>query len=188
MRWVRFRVTSCEYAQAAFETKRIRHGADEASARLQHTLHVFDREGRIGQMLEHLARHDDVERLVTERKLVLDIRPSCLDLEPRCSALERCMVDIDADNGVLARIVLRQRAGATTDVQDVESGSADEVRDQPCPFVGAEDELLPVPVVGAVALVESLEPRCHLVRGTHRPSSITARAASSAIRKSHGTR
>ena len=188
MRWVRFRVASCENAQAAFETKCIRHGADEPPARLQHTLHVFDREGRIGQMLEHFARDDDVERLVSEWKLVLDIRPSRLDLEPGGSALERRVVDIDADNGVLTRIVLRQRASATTDVQDVESRSADEVRDQPCPFVGAEDELLPVPVVGAVALVESFEPRCHLMRGTHRLSSKTARAASSAIRKSHGTR
>jgi hypothetical protein len=188
MRRIRFGVASRENAQSALETKCIRHGADEASARLQHTLYVFDCERRIGQMLEHLACHDDVERLVGERKLILDIRPDRLDLEPGCSALECCMVDIDADNGVLARIVLRQRAGATADVQDFESRSADEIRDQPCPFVGAEDELLPVPVVGAVALVESFEPRGHLFHGTHRPSSITARAASSAIRKSHGTR
>jgi hypothetical protein len=98
------------------------------------------------------------------------------------------MIDIDADNGVLARVVLCQRARATTDVQHIESRSADEIRDQPCSFVGAEDELLAVAVVRAVALVESLEPGRHRLHGTHRPSSITVRAASNASRKSHGTR
>jgi hypothetical protein len=188
MRWVSLRMPSGKNSQPALEAKRIRHGADKASARLQHTAHVFDREGGIGQMLEHFARHDDVERIVSERELVLDVSPDRFDLEPRGGALEGQVVDIDADDGVLGRVVLCECAGATTDIQDVESRSADEIRDQSGPFVCAEDEILSFAVVGAVALVESFESRCHLVRGTHLRSSITARAASSAIRKSHGTR
>ncbi len=188
MRWVSFRVPSGKHAQSALEAKCIRDGADEASARLQHTLHVLDREDRVGQMLEHLARHDDVERLVREGKLVLHVRPDRLDLESRCSPLERRVIDVDADNSVLVCVVLCQRAGTTTDVEDIEPRSTDKFGDQPSPFVGTEDELLSVAVVGPVALVESLEPRRHLVQGTHLPSSITVRAASNAIRKSHGTR
>ena len=188
MRRIRFRVPSGKNAQATLEAKRIRYGADETSAGFQHTLDMLDRERGIREMLEHFARDDDVKRLVREGKLVLDIRPDRLDLESRGGALECSMVDIDADDGVLVRVVLRQRAGTTTDVQDLEPRSADEICNQSSSFVGAEDELLAVAVVGAVALVESLEPRCHLLHGTHRPSSMTARAASSAIRKSHGTR
>ena len=188
MRWIRFRVPASENAQSALETKRVRYGADETSAGLQHTLHVLDSEGGIREMLEHFARDDDVERLVGKGQLLLGIRPDRFDLEPGSGALECSMVDIDADHGILGRVMLRQGAGAATDVEHLESRSADELRDQSSPFVGAEDELLSVAVVGAVALVESLKPRRHLLHGTHLPSSITARAASSAIRKSHGTR
>jgi hypothetical protein len=188
MRWIRFRVPSCENAESALETKCIRYGTDETSARLQHTLHMLDGERGVHKMLEHFACHDDVERLVREGELVLDICPDSLDLEPGGGALECSTVDINPDHGVLGRVVLRQGAGATADVQHLESRSADEIRDQPGPLVGAEDELLSVPVVRGVALVESLEPGRHLLHGTNLPSSITARAASSAIRKSHGTR
>lgn len=118
MRCVRLRMSPGENAQPALEPKRVRYRADETSAGLQYAAHVFDRNRRIGEMLEEFARHDDVERIVRKGQVVLDVCPHRLDLEPRCCPFERFMVDIDADNGVLTRIVLRQRAGATTDVQD----------------------------------------------------------------------
>jgi hypothetical protein len=153
MRWVRFRVTSGENAEPTLEAKRIRHGADEASPGPQHAADVFDRKGGVGQMLEQLPGHDDVERLVRKGKLVLDVRPDRFDFEPRGGAIERCAIDIDSYDGVLVRVVLRQRTRAATEIENLEFRPAHEIRDQPSPLVGAENELLAVAVVGAIPRV-----------------------------------
>jgi hypothetical protein len=54
--------------------------------------------------------------------------------------------------------VLRQRTRPAAEVEHAQTGTADERGDQSCTVVGAEDELLPVPVVGAVPPVQSLKP------------------------------
>ncbi len=54
--------------------------------------------------------------------------------------------------------MLRERTRPAAEVEHAETGTADEPGDQPCTVVGTEDELLPVPVVGAVPPVESLKP------------------------------
>lgn len=138
-------------------------------------------------MLEHLTRDDDVERVVGEGQVFLDVGPDRFDVESLGRALERFVVDIDADDGVAGRVVLRQRTGATAEIEDVESRAADQIGDQVCSLVGAEDEFLPSTVMRAVSLVKPFEPAHRLCR-THPAISITARLASSAIRKSHGTR
>jgi hypothetical protein len=65
--------TSREEAQPALETKRIRHGTDDAAVGSEHPPDVFDRECRVGQMLQHLTRHDNVERVVGERHFVFGV-------------------------------------------------------------------------------------------------------------------
>ena len=112
----------------------------------------------LGEMLEQLARDDDVERRVRERELVLGVGPHGLDAQTLDGVLERGAVDVDADHRVALRIVLRQRTGPAAEVEDPQARAADERGNQPGAVVGAEDELLPLPVVCPVAPVETIKP------------------------------
>jgi len=69
------------------------------------------------------------------------------------------MVDVDADDLVPLCVVLRQRTRAAAEVEDAQTRSTDERRDQPRAVVRSEDELLAVAVMRPVAGVEAFKPR-----------------------------
>ena len=65
-----------------------------------------------------------------------------LDPQPLDGALERTAIDIAAHDFVSRRKVLGQSPSTASEIEDAQSGTADEPCDQPSPLVRAEDEVV----------------------------------------------
>lgn len=119
---------------------------------------LADQPQRLANVLEQLADHDDVERLVHERERVVEIRPERLDPKPRLGVLERLAVDVDARDLVPLRVVLREGAVAAAQVEDAPPRPADELAEERRPLRPGPDEVgrAGVPMVLPVALLEVL--------------------------------
>ena len=65
-------------------------------------------------------------KVVLERQALLDVGPDGLDPEPLRRALERVAVDVDADDVVAGRVVLRQGTRPAAEVEHAAPGAADE--------------------------------------------------------------
>jgi hypothetical protein len=132
MRCVCLGMPARQVAQPALQPERIRNRADERTARLELAQDVSDRDLGVGQVLEQLTRHHDVEGCVRERQLFFRIGPHRLDAEALDSQLESAAVDVDADDRVAFRVMLRERTRSAAEVEDAQTGTADEPGDQSC--------------------------------------------------------
>ena len=111
-----------EEAQPVLQPEPVRRRADEPAARAEHAMGLADQPPRLADVLEQLADHDHVERLVHERERVVEIGPERLDPEPRLGVLERLAVDVDARDVVPLRVVLGEGAVAAAEVEDAAPG------------------------------------------------------------------
>jgi hypothetical protein len=150
-----------EEPNAVLEPERVRHRADETATGREDAAYLPDDPARIDEMLQQLPRDDHIERAVRKRQLVLDVGPDRRDAEPLGGDRECSAVDVDAGYVVARRIVLRQRAGAATEIEHPQARAADERPDERCALVAAENELLTPGVVRVVPRVQALKPRRH---------------------------
>ena len=154
VRRVLLRRLSEKEAQAALDVERVRDGADEVPARLQHPKHLGDERLGEAQMLEQLAGDDGVEGLVGERERLLHVGHDRRD--PALLRLgEGGPVDVDADDLVPVDEVLAQRAGAAAQVEHLVA-LADRLLEER-DALGDEHELAVVPALPVVALVDLAE-------------------------------
>src|SRR5438552_10963282 len=104
-------------------------------------------------MLQQFPRDDDVEALVRELERLVEVGPVRLDTELRRLG-ERLAVGVDADDLVLLRVGLRQRAVAAAEVEHPATGAADVPPEERLALGPGEDE--PGPALAAVVLGISL--------------------------------
>ena len=147
-----------EEAQPVLQAEPVGRRADEPAAGAEHAMGLADQPPRLANVLEQLADHDDVERLVHERERVVEIGPERLDPEPRLGVLERFPVDVDAGDVVALRVELREGSVAAAEVEDAAAGPADELAEERRPLRPGPDEVgrTRVPMVLPVALLEVL--------------------------------
>jgi hypothetical protein len=149
------RAAAKQESQPILEAKHIRDRAHERASWTEDAIRLLDECLRGGEMLEELARDDDVEALVGERQPAVGVRPHGLDAE-RGRLLERLPVDVDSDDLVAVEVRPSERARATADVEDAPTRPSDVLAEQLRPLRRGEDESA-IANRGVVFPVASLE-------------------------------
>src|SRR5262249_26198831 len=166
----RLRRPAEQETEAVLEPVAVRNRAHDRAAGNEYAMCLGKQPLGEAQVLEQLARDDDVERLWGKRQRLLQVGPDRLDAELRRLG-ESVTIDVDADHRISPRVAARERAVATPEIEDVLARPAYPRLKGRGPLGLAEDEVprSELRVVTPIDVLDVLE-RGHVKRPGRRES------------------